>query len=221
MNTITFAVILFASALFFSACQNFADKIEVNANSNFAATNTQTNSVETTIKKVEILNEKSKSAKKEAILLKPSEFNNLPQEIIKNLEERKCTIPQSWHIKTPHNVISGEFSKNGQKDRAVLCSVNRVSSILIFWNGSTKNVTNIAKSKDIGYFQTVDSNNEMGFSRVIDTVDKKYIIDHYNSYGGAKPPQIDHEGINDAFAENASYVLYRHRDKWLELQGAD
>jgi hypothetical protein len=221
MKTINFTTTLFASALFFSACQNSADKIEITANANFASTNAQANSVEPTNKRFESLAEKSKTANEQATRLDPSKFKDLPQEIINNLKERKCTVPQTWHIKTPHNVVSGEYSKKGQKDWAILCSINRVSSILIFWNGSTRNVAEIAKSDDLDYFQGVDSNNEMGFSRVIDTVDKKYIIDHYNSYGGVKPPQIDHEGINDTFAEKASYVLYLHRGKWLELQGAD
>ena len=217
MKFFTFIAIL----LIFSSCQNYVNKTESIAESNSNPINIQSKSTDTLPQKSGSLQEMAILANEQAIRLEPSNFKNLPQEIINNLEKRRCAIPQTWHIKTPHNVISGEYSKKGQKDWAVLCSINRVSSILIFWNGSTKNVAEIAKSEDIGYFQTVDSNNEMGFSRVIDTVGKKYIIDHYNSYGGEKPPQIDHEGINDAFAEKASYVLYLHRGKWLELQGAD
>lgn len=57
----------------------------------------------------------------------------------------------------------------------------------------------------------------MGFSRAMYKVDKKYIIDHYDSYGGPKPLPVDHEGISDAFVEKASVVLYLYRGKWLEL----
>ncbi|HLM62290.1 MAG TPA: hypothetical protein VK308_15920 [Pyrinomonadaceae bacterium] len=207
--------------LILSSCQNQVSKTESIVAPNTNQINIQPKPNETFKQRSRNLTEISILANEQAIRLKPSDFKELPEEIIKELEKRKCTIPQIWHSKTPHNVISGEYSKKGQKDWAVLCSINRISSILIFWNGSTKNAAEIGKSEDLGYFQTVDSNNEMGFSRAIATVDKKYIIDHYNSYGGVKPPQIDHEGINDAFVEKASGVLYFHRGKWLELQGAD
>jgi hypothetical protein len=167
------------------------------------------------------LREKAKFANEKALRLRPGEFSELSAEIVKSLENRGCTIPQTWHDKVPHNVISGEFFKKGQTDWAVLCSINQVSSILILWNGSTEKVAEIAKSDDSGYFQVVADNDEMGFSRGIYKVDKKYIIDHYNSYGGTKPPPIDHEGISDAYVEKASTVLYLYRGKWLELQGAD
>jgi len=217
MKFFTFMTIL----LIFSSCQNHINKTESMAEPSSNLINIQSKPTDTLQQRSRNLQEMAILANEQAIRLEPSNFKNLSQEIIQNLEKRRCTIPQTWHIKTPHNVISGEFSKKGQKDWAVLCSINQVSSILIFWNGSTKNVAEIAKSDDISYFQTVAANDEMGFSRVIDTVDKKYIINHYNSYGGVKPPQIDHEGINDAFAEKASYVLYFHHGKWLELQGAD
>lgn len=138
MKTITFTTTLLAFALFLSACQNSADKVEVTTNSNFSPTNTQANSVETTNKKFESLLEKSKIADEQTVRLKSSDFNELPKEIIKNLEQRGCTIPQIWHDKTLHNVISGEFSKKGQKDWAVLCSINRVSSILVFGTAQQK-----------------------------------------------------------------------------------
>jgi hypothetical protein len=52
-----------------------------------------------------------------------------------------------------HNVIKGEFSKPGQTDWAVLCSVGRVSSVLVFWNGSETNPAEIAKRNDVDRLQ--------------------------------------------------------------------
>ena len=153
--------------------------------------------------------------------LKPSAFSQLPKNIALFLEKRGCTVPQSFGNSTPHNVIRGQFARSGQFDWAVLCSRNRVSSILVFWNGSTKSVAEIASSDDKGFLQTIDGAGNAGFSRAIDIVDKNYIIEHYREYGGRKPPQIKHQGINDAFVEKASSVRYFYRKKWLELQGAD
>ena len=52
-------------------------------------------------------------------------------------------------------------------------------------------------------------------------VNLNFILARYEAYGGRKPPRIDHQGIDDGYLEKASYVLYYHRGKWLELQGAD
>ena len=38
---------------------------------------------------------------------------------------------------------------------------------------------------------------------------------------GPEPPPIDHQGINYAFIEKASVVLYWYEGQWLCLQGAD
>lgn len=151
----------------------------------------------------------------------PAEFKELPTSIAKNLERRGCTIPQAYGVKRKHNVISGNFFRRGQKDWAVLCSRKAVSSILIFPNGLTKNVSEIAKSADSGYLQDMEGNGTMGFSRLIEAVNAKYIYDHYKTYGGRKPPKISYQGINDAFIEKASEVHYFHQGKWLKLQGAD
>jgi len=70
------------------------------------------------------------------VRLSPRSFHQLPHKIIRNLQERGCTIPQEFGNSDPHNVISGEFRTKGQRDWAVLCSRKRSSSILVFWGGS-------------------------------------------------------------------------------------
>lgn len=155
------------------------------------------------------------------VRLKPSAFSQLPKNIVSYLKARGCTIPQIFGETKPHNVIRGEFAKSGQFDWAVLCSRNRVSAILVFWNGSTKSVAEIAQADDRGYLQTISEGGGAGFSRAIDVVDRDYILEHYWEYNGTKPPPIKHQGISDAFVEKASTVRYFYRGRWLELQGAD
>jgi hypothetical protein len=157
------------------------------------------------------------------VRLKPSAFSQMPKNIVSYLEARGCTVPQIFGETKPHNVIRGEFAKSGQFDWAVLCSRNRISAILVFWNGSTKSVAEIARGDDRSFLQTGagDDGSKAIFSRAIGVVDEDYILEHYREYNGIKPPPIKHQGINDAYVEKASTVLYFHRGRWLELQGAD
>jgi hypothetical protein len=155
------------------------------------------------------------------VRLKPAVFSQLPKSVISYLQKRGCTIPQVFGESKPHNVIRGQFTKLNQFDWAVLCSQNSVSTILVFWSGSTKSVAEIAREDDRGYLQTISEGGEAGFSRLIEVVDRDYILEHYRAYGGKKPPQIRHQGINDIYVEKASSVHYFYRKRWLQLQGAD
>lgn len=160
------------------------------------------------------------TADSQTLRLAPNRFSQLPKTIISDLENRRCTVPQSYIQDAKHNVIKGEFKRKGQKDWAVLCSHKKTSAILIYWNGSIKGVSRIASADDKDFLQGIGGE-KIGFSRVIGVADAKYIRDHYESYGGPRPPKITHNGIDDAFAGKASEILYLHRGKWLRLQGAD
>jgi hypothetical protein len=105
-------------------------------------------------------------------------------------------------------------------DWALLCSVNRVSTILVFWNGSEKNAAKVATMEDRIFLQGITPD-RIGFSRAIAPVGKDFIMRHYRAYGGPKPPNIDHQGIDDTFIEKASTTHYFHQGKWLKLTGAD
>jgi hypothetical protein len=159
------------------------------------------------------------TADRQVTRLSPSAFPDLPKNILADLKRRGCLIPQVPMIKQTHNVIRGEFSKSGQTDWAILCSVQGVSSILIFRNGSGANPAQIAAAEDKGYLQW--SGSGWDFSRAIAPADRAYILQHYQAYGGTKPPPLDHQGIDDAFVEKGSVVRYFYQGKWLQLTGAD
>lgn len=160
------------------------------------------------------------TADRQIVRLNPAEFPELPKGVVAALQRRGCTIPQVPMIGGRHNVIKGEFLKPGETDWAVLCSVGGVSSILIFWNGTETNLSEIAGRNDVDRLQSWGGD-KIVYSSAITPVGRGYILEHYKAYGGAKPPAIDHEGINDAFYGKASEVLYFYRGKWLHLTGAD
>jgi hypothetical protein len=151
--------------------------------------------------------------------LPPSAFPELPGPVRRALNLRGCTVPQSF-LTGPHNVIKGEFARPGQTDWAVLCSVNGVSTILVFWNGSPDNPAAIAPQPDANSVQGITAT-ATAYSREITAVGKRFIMQHYLGYGGPKPPPMNHQGIDDAFLEKASVTYYLYRGKWLQLTGAD
>jgi hypothetical protein len=167
----------------------------------------------------EDLRRRFEKADRAIVRLPPSAFPELPANLAAELQRRSCSIPQAFPEKR-HNVIRGQFAKPGQTDWAVLCSVNGVSAILVFWNASEKNPAEIARQADRDRLQGAGGDTIV-YSRAISAVGKSFILEHYRAYGGPQPPPLDHQGIDDAFVEKASVVLYFHQGKWLELTGAD
>lgn len=159
-------------------------------------------------------------AERKIVRLPPTAFPELPHRVVQELQRRGCTIPQTPYSKGPHNIIKGQFSKPGQTDWAVLCSVKGVSAILVFWNGSAKNPAELAPMEDRIFLQGISAE-QSTFSRGIGAAGKDFIVRHYDAYGGPKPPLIDHLGIEDSFIEKASEVWYFFGGKWLKLTGAD
>jgi hypothetical protein len=154
------------------------------------------------------------------VRLSPSRFPQLPPAIRQALTRRGCTIPQVWGDKGAHNVIQGSFIKPKERDWAVLCSIHRTSAILIFHNASPTRVIELARQADIDSLQG-EGGGAIGYSRAISPVGRDFIRQHYEIYGGVKPPPMDHEGIDDAFVEKGSVVLYFYQGKWLKLTGSD
>lgn len=159
-------------------------------------------------------------AAKEIKLLKPSSFNQLPKNILKKLEKRGCKIPQVYAFDKPHNVIRGQFAKQGQNDWAVLCSINSASTLLVFWGGSAQCTSELEKEKNIKWLQGIGGG-EIGYSRFISSVNKKQILEYqkYNNETIQQP--LLHEGIDVAFIGKASGVRYCYNNKWVILSGAD
>jgi hypothetical protein len=150
----------------------------------------------------------------------PGAFPGLPQGIAAALRTRGCTIPQPSPDGAPKNAIQGEFFAKGQQAWAVLCSTGGSSSILVFRDRSGAKPEELAKGEESNYLQG-DGQGKMVYSREIDAVGQKYIMDHYRAYGGPAPPPIDHQGIDDVFVGKASVTFYWYNGTWRQLQGAD
>ena len=159
-------------------------------------------------------------ADEQTVRLPPDRFSTLPTSIAARLRDLGCTVPQNIGTKEPHNVITGRFISAGNADWAVLCSRNRSSSILVFVNGSPDSMIELEPGPDRQWLQG-GAGGTIEFSRAIAVASPRYIVEHYEAFGGPEPPPLEHDGINDIFVEKGSVVLYWHQGQWLHLQGAD
>jgi hypothetical protein len=164
-------------------------------------------------------------ADQETRRFRPSAFPRLPPAIRGDLERRGCTIPQPVTAKRPVNIISGRFTRPHEVDWAVLCSIQRVSSILVFRGGSPLNVAEIERKVDAAFLQVIEDdgrgNPVVGFSRLIEAANPNQILRYWREVGGPKPPPLDHDAIEHIFVEKGSSILYWYRERWLVLEGAD
>lgn len=114
-------------------------------------------------------------AERRIVLLAPTQFPEIPRNVVRELNRRGCTIPQEAFTRKRNNVIQGEFARRGQKDLAALCSVRGMSTILIFWRKSERDPAAIAPTEDRIFLQDTDGR-EISFSRSISPMGKDSIL---------------------------------------------
>jgi hypothetical protein len=151
--------------------------------------------------------------------LTPNTFPELPRAVSEDLARRGCTIPQTYLQRGPRNVISGRFRDSRQRDWAILCSRDRASTILVYWGGSTADVTRLAKSPDDEWLQDV-GHGRFGFSRFIRTATAD-ALRHKRRASGSSHPPITHDGIEQGMIEKGSSVYYWNAGRWGQLPGTD
>ena len=140
---------------------------------------------------------------------KPSSFPGVPSLVVKELEKRKCSIPQAVELKRPNNLIRGQFLRRRQTTWAALCSIGGESRIIVLGLQGEILVTSLAEGKDSD-------------SRAIFSAKPDGIRAADRALGNPEPlPPLDHDGIQDAIVGKASSIHYFYRGKWLELAGSD
>jgi hypothetical protein len=137
----------------------------------------------------------------------PAAFPELPSSVVRELENRKCLVPQypkTWKAPDHINVVRGEFAKTGQKDWAVVCSTPTEVSLLVFWNASDKGFAEVPLGTSDGYI-------------VGGSVPKETLLEKYK--GKLPGVVIDHDAFGITDANNRSIVRYFDAGKWIQLGG--
>ena len=161
-------------------------------------------------------------ARAEAAIVRqpPASFPGLPPAVRTDLDRRGCQVPQAYADRVPANVIRGEFTRAGQTDWAVLCSVDGQSAILVFRSGIATSVDELARRPDADFLQVV-APGVIGYSRGINTIPRAELMRRRGRLGPLAPATLDHGAIDDAFVEKASTIRYWDGRRWLELPGSD
>ena len=152
--------------------------------------------------------------------LPPAAFPHLPATVRQALEQRGCTVPQTFIDPGPHNVVRGHFARPRQTDWAVLCSRRDTSVVLVFWAGRATVPATLNPAPDATFLQGIGGG-AIGFSRVLGVARAARIRRYAKDGGGFLPTRMDHDGLEDAFAEKGSTIVYWDAGHWLSLDGAD
>ncbi len=70
--------------------------------------------------------------------LRPDAFKAVPARVRSKLNEGQCLIPQDAENAAPHNIVRGEFARQGQQDWAAYCSVHGKSKVMVIWGGPSR-----------------------------------------------------------------------------------
>jgi hypothetical protein len=153
--------------------------------------------------------------------LSPDNFAALPDTVRAELKRRQCTVPQTYGDTARHNVVTGAFTSKGAVEWAVLCSVERVSQILIVSAVTGVVVDSLHMVPDKNWLQTIGGG-KIGFSRILGVLPMSAIKGRTTDNAEKAIPQpIDHDAIDEGFLEKASSAYYRARGVWYSIMTSD
>jgi hypothetical protein len=141
-------------------------------------------------------------------LLPVSSFPQLPALVAQQLVQRGCMIPQTYEAREPENIIHGSFEKKGSNDWAALCSVNRVTTLYVFFQSDLNNPIALRHQPDsewLGVEWSLDYGSAWGIA-----TRPARLIQHADS--------VNHDGIDDAFIEKSTTVHLFENGQWATFE---
>lgn len=151
-------------------------------------------------------------------------FSFLPGLIRRDLEDRRCTVPQPWDVRGPKNIIHGSFTAAGVAEWAVLCSVRDTSQILVYRVASGRTgriVDSLLPDPDRAWMQGVGGG-RWGYSRLLQTLPRRKIRAWRNDVDRHVIPQpVDHDAIEQIFLGKGAEGFYYAARRWYRRITAD
>jgi len=152
-----------------------------------------------------------------------SSFPALPPAVAEVLNQRGCSIPQTYEAHRPENVVHGSFQRAGSSDWAVLCSANGTVSLLVFFGAAgpgqgTPGV--LATAEETSRLQAHDPSGVLGFNWGIDAATPRQVHDVQAGLA-PRPAPPDHDAVADSVIDRWTiYHLYKD-SAWQVLEMND
>ncbi len=137
--------------------------------------------------------------------LDPGQLRELPEAVRSDLEKLGCRVPKFIKWDARHNVIQGQFFKQGQMDWAVLCQAGDKTGILLYPGGAASDLP-MLRSEPTNPTRTIHAVSAF-------VLQKRAIRDHPDEPAAL----FDHDGIEDGPIQKAGRVMYHRDDEWTEF----
>lgn len=152
-----------------------------------------------------------------------SSFPQLPAGIADALNQKGCTIPQTYAAHAPENVIHASFERPGSSDWAVLCSVRGTVSLLVFFDGGAESAeppTVLAAVEEKDRLQAHPGSAVLGFNWGIDPASPQQVHEAQSGMQN-RPARIDHDAVADSDVDHYTIYHFYSKKHWLLLNTAD
>jgi hypothetical protein len=149
-----------------------------------------------------------------------SSFPELPSQIADALNQRGCTIPQTYEAHKPENVIHGSLEKAGSNDWAILCSAGGTVSLLVFFASSPDRPAVLAAAPETTRLQARGAHLPYGFNWGIDSASPENIHEAQSSMGH-RPLPPDHDALADSVIDRSTVYHFYAKDQWTLLNMPD
>jgi hypothetical protein len=149
-----------------------------------------------------------------------SSFPQLPPTVQDQLGRRGCLIPQTYEAHAPENVVNASLERHGSSDWAVLCSVNGIVSLLVFFSSNNGNPAVLATSAETERLQAHGSTGVLGFNWGIDPASPDEI--HQAQLGmRTLPPRLDHDALADSIIDGKTVYHLYSKNTWAVVGTQD
>jgi len=151
-------------------------------------------------------------------LLPVASFPALPAQVATELKRRGCMVPQSFEAKQPENVIHGAFRAHGSDDWAVLCSVEKTTTLYVFFAGQAESPVALRSQADSAWLGAEPGSLVSGSAWGIAV---RSAAELRSTPALRRGLTIDHDAIDDARLERSLTIHYFEGGRWISLNGDD
>jgi len=140
-------------------------------------------------------------------------FPNLPSAIQTVLNQRGCSIPQTYEAHRPENVVHASLERPGSSDWAVLCASNGTVSLMVFFASAPERPMVLATAQETDRLQTHDPTGVLGFNWGIDPSSPQRVHEAQTGLRH-RPPPPDHDALEDSIFEHRTVFHLYSKGRW-------